>query len=214
MVFTKILLFENEKHSAIPTSEMYQIADKTLGMPYDFLHLHNVCYDFIAMIACENQSPDPRYNADMLLHDIENAIPYLQVQSTVLTIISNDLVEINLYQKQYGVTGSIPMNIALKETTHMLTPGLCRTDMMSLLHVIWNDSTQHFVPMHILSDHHTYFGFMDAEEYDNIKDDISDIEIFLANYFPKHDDNPFQTNYALLINQATILHMFIKKEGV
>lgn len=126
MIFTKILLFENEEHSAIPTSEMYQITDKTLGMPYEFLRLHNVCYDFIAMIACENQSPDPRYNADMLLHDIENAIPYLQVQSTILTIISNDLIEINLYQKPYGVTGSIPMNIALKETTHMLTPGLSK----------------------------------------------------------------------------------------
>ena len=214
MIFTKILLFENEEHSAIPTSEMYQIADKTLGMPYEFLRLHNVCYDFIAMIACEDQSPDPRYNADMLLHDIENAIPYLQVQSTVITMISNDLVEINLYQKPYVITGSIPMNMALKETTKMLTPGLCMPDMMGLLHVIQNDSAEHFVPMHILSDHHTYFGFMDAEEYDNIKDDISDIEIFLANYFPKHDDNPFQTNYALLINQATILHMFIKKEGV
>lgn len=214
MIFTKILLFENEKHSAIPTSEMYQIADKTLGMPYEFLHLHNVCYDFIAMIACEVPSPDPRYNADMLLHDIANAIPYLQAKSTVLTMISNDLVEINLYQKPYVITGSIPMNMALKETTKMLTPGLCMADMMDLLHIIQNDAVEHFVPMHILSDNHTYFGFMDAEKYNNIKDDISDIEIFLANYFPKHDDNPFQTNYALLINQATILHMFIKKEGV
>lgn len=214
MIFTKILLFENEKHSAIPTSEMYQIADKTLGMPYEFLHLHNVCYDFIAMIACEVPSPDPRYNADMLLHDIANAIPYLQAKSTVLTMISNDLVEINLYQKPYVITGSIPMNMALKETTKMLTPGLCMADMMGLLHIIQNDAVEHFVPMHILSDNHTYFGFMDAEKYNNIKDDISDIEIFLANYFPKHDDNPFQTNYALLINQATILHMFIKKEGV
>lgn len=214
MIFTKILLFENEEHSAIPTSEMYQITDKTLGMPCEFLRLHNVCYDFIAMIACEVPSPDPRYNADMLLHDIENAIPYLQTKSTVITMISNDLVEINLYQKPYVITGSIPMNMALKETTKMLTPGLCMADMMGLLHVIQNDSAEHFVPMHILSDHHTYFGFMNAEEYDNIKDDISDIEIFLANYFPKHDDNPFQTNYALLINQATILHMFIKKEGV